>query len=245
MNVAECSAGWSGQGQVIRKYHNYLTWHVVSRQDKTSRHVIFSWMFGTRPGEAIMIESLLMSLLVVNGDDEEGGSFQLVGWHRASLITDYGWWVSFIEAQNPLFHNYHYHWHHHFRPKMSSEKGFLDHRLNHYSTHLYKMTSITVITLCIYTLLPGKGFVDHWVKDEHADSCHDCTVRLLVLAQNVIIISHCHHDQNCPHQHHLRHRLCLFRFTIYERRHHCRNCGKLYCSSCSRYQVELSPWHCW
>ena len=47
-------------------------------------------MFGTRPGEAIMIESLLMSLLVVNGDDEEGGSFQLVGWHRASLITDYG-----------------------------------------------------------------------------------------------------------------------------------------------------------
>ena len=124
MNVAECSAGWSGQGQVIRKYHNYLTWHVVSRQDKTSRHVIFTWMFGTRPGEAIMIESLLMSLLVVNGDDEEGGSFQLVGWHRASLITDYGWWVSFIEAQNPLFRNYHYHWHHHFRPKMSSEKGF-------------------------------------------------------------------------------------------------------------------------
>ena len=53
-------------------------------------NIMFIWVVGTKPCEAIMIKSLLMSLLVVNGDDEEGGSFQLVGWHRASLITDYG-----------------------------------------------------------------------------------------------------------------------------------------------------------
>jgi len=52
---------------------------------------------------------------------------------------------------------------------------------------------------------PGKGFVDHWVKDDTADSCQDCRVR----------------------------------FTIYERRHHCRNCGRLFCSACSRYQAEI------
>ena len=33
------------------------------------------------------------------------------------------------------------------------------------------------------------------------------------------------------------------RFTIYERRHHCRNCGRLYCSACSRYQVTSSGIH--
>jgi hypothetical protein len=52
---------------------------------------------------------------------------------------------------------------------------------------------------------PGKGFVDHWVRDDTTDSCQDCKVR----------------------------------FTIYERRHHCRNCGRLYCSSCSRYQADI------
>jgi len=52
---------------------------------------------------------------------------------------------------------------------------------------------------------PGKGFVDHWMRDDMTDSCHDCKVR----------------------------------FTIYERRHHCRNCGRLYCSACSRYQAEI------
>lgn len=52
---------------------------------------------------------------------------------------------------------------------------------------------------------PGKGFVDHWVKDDTTDSCLACKVR----------------------------------FTMYERRHHCRNCGNLFCSSCSRYQAEI------
>jgi hypothetical protein len=52
---------------------------------------------------------------------------------------------------------------------------------------------------------PGKGMVDHWMKDEHSESCVDCKVK----------------------------------FTIYERKHHCRNCGKVFCSSCSQYQAEI------
>ena len=32
---------------------------------------------------------------------------------------------------------------------------------------------------------------------------------------------------------------CKVKFTIYERRHHCRACGKLFCSSCSQYQSEI------
>jgi len=52
---------------------------------------------------------------------------------------------------------------------------------------------------------PGKGMVDHWVKDENASACVDCGVK----------------------------------FTIYERRHHCRNCGQLYCSSCSKWSHEI------
>jgi hypothetical protein len=32
---------------------------------------------------------------------------------------------------------------------------------------------------------------------------------------------------------------CGVKFTIYERRHHCRHCGKLFCSSCSQYQSEI------
>ena len=47
--------------------------------------------------------------------------------------------------------------------------------------------------------------VDHWMKDEHSESCVDCKVK----------------------------------FTIYERKHHCRNCGKVFCSSCSQYQAEI------
>jgi hypothetical protein len=52
---------------------------------------------------------------------------------------------------------------------------------------------------------PGKGLVDHWMKDDGTDSCQACGIR----------------------------------FTMYERRHHCRNCGNLFCSSCSRYQAEI------
>ena len=32
---------------------------------------------------------------------------------------------------------------------------------------------------------------------------------------------------------------CGVRFTIYERRHHCRACGRLFCSSCSQYQSDI------
>eukprot|EP00095_Tigriopus_kingsejongensis_P009945 maker-scaffold981_size73921-snap-gene-0.19 protein:Tk09945 transcript:maker-scaffold981_size73921-snap-gene-0.19-mRNA-1 annotation:"low quality protein: wd repeat and fyve domain-containing protein 3" len=32
---------------------------------------------------------------------------------------------------------------------------------------------------------------------------------------------------------------CGVKFTIYERRHHCRACGKLFCSSCSQYQCSI------
>ena len=47
--------------------------------------------------------------------------------------------------------------------------------------------------------------VDHWMRDEHSESCVDRKVK----------------------------------FTIYERKHHCRNCGKVFCSSCSQYQAEI------
>ncbi|XP_044762510.1 WD repeat and FYVE domain-containing protein 3 [Coccinella septempunctata] len=33
---------------------------------------------------------------------------------------------------------------------------------------------------------------------------------------------------------------CSIRFTIYERKHHCRNCGQVFCSKCSRFESEIS-----
>ncbi|XP_069973806.1 WD repeat and FYVE domain-containing protein 3 isoform X2 [Penaeus vannamei] len=33
---------------------------------------------------------------------------------------------------------------------------------------------------------------------------------------------------------------CQVKFSIYERRHHCRNCGHLFCSRCSRFESEIS-----
>ncbi|XP_060523655.1 WD repeat and FYVE domain-containing protein 3 [Cylas formicarius] len=33
---------------------------------------------------------------------------------------------------------------------------------------------------------------------------------------------------------------CNVRFTLYERRHHCRNCGQVFCSRCSRFESEIS-----
>ncbi|CAG9859319.1 unnamed protein product [Phyllotreta striolata] len=33
---------------------------------------------------------------------------------------------------------------------------------------------------------------------------------------------------------------CSIKFTIYERKHHCRNCGQVFCSKCSRFECEIS-----
>ncbi|CAH0558995.1 unnamed protein product [Brassicogethes aeneus] len=33
---------------------------------------------------------------------------------------------------------------------------------------------------------------------------------------------------------------CAIKFTIYERRHHCRNCGQVFCSRCSKFESEIS-----
>ncbi|MGH0188468.1 UNVERIFIED_CONTAM: hypothetical protein FKN15_043257 [Acipenser sinensis] len=32
---------------------------------------------------------------------------------------------------------------------------------------------------------------------------------------------------------------CTLRFSLTERRHHCRNCGQLFCQKCSRFQSEI------
>ncbi|CAB1319202.1 unnamed protein product, partial [Coregonus sp. 'balchen'] len=32
---------------------------------------------------------------------------------------------------------------------------------------------------------------------------------------------------------------CTVRFSLAERRHHCRNCGQLFCQKCSRFQSEI------
>ncbi|XP_056639814.1 WD repeat and FYVE domain-containing protein 3 isoform X1 [Diorhabda sublineata] len=33
---------------------------------------------------------------------------------------------------------------------------------------------------------------------------------------------------------------CNIKFSIYERRHHCRNCGQVFCSKCSKFECEIS-----
>ncbi|XP_022643815.1 WD repeat and FYVE domain-containing protein 3-like isoform X2 [Varroa destructor] len=34
--------------------------------------------------------------------------------------------------------------------------------------------------------------------------------------------------------------LCQVKFSLTERRHHCRNCGQLFCAKCSRYEAQIS-----
>ncbi|KAH8413938.1 hypothetical protein KR009_000634 [Drosophila setifemur] len=33
---------------------------------------------------------------------------------------------------------------------------------------------------------------------------------------------------------------CQVKFTLYERKHHCRNCGQVFCNKCSRFESEIS-----
>lgn len=33
---------------------------------------------------------------------------------------------------------------------------------------------------------------------------------------------------------------CGARFTLYDRRHHCRNCGRIFCGRCSRYEALVA-----
>jgi len=52
---------------------------------------------------------------------------------------------------------------------------------------------------------PGRTNADHWIKDDAAGACKDCSIR----------------------------------FTFAERRHHCRNCGQLFCARCSRFETDI------
>lgn len=33
---------------------------------------------------------------------------------------------------------------------------------------------------------------------------------------------------------------CHVKFNLYERKHHCRNCGQVFCNRCSRFESEIS-----
>lgn len=33
---------------------------------------------------------------------------------------------------------------------------------------------------------------------------------------------------------------CRVKFTLYERKHHCRSCGHIFCSDCSKYETEIA-----
>eukprot|EP00111_Clytia_hemisphaerica_P006851 TCONS_00019802-protein len=49
------------------------------------------------------------------------------------------------------------------------------------------------------------NILDHWIKDEVADVCNNCSTK----------------------------------FTFSERKHHCRNCGHVFCGKCSRYESPV------
>lgn len=75
---------------------------------------------------------------------------------------------------------------------------------------------------------PGRGMADHWLKDEGSDQCVGCHVKYV--ATNFV---HYPIDRT-------KLNVCRFRFTLYERKHHCRNCGQLFCNKCSRFESEIS-----